>query len=44
MESHDFYFLLMVCAAFAVFAAVLAASSVKYRNWLKHGPHQAADD
>ena len=44
MESHDFYFLLMVCAAFAVFAVGLAAGSIKYRNWLKHQPHHAADD
>ena len=44
MESHEFYFLVMVCAAFGIFAAVLAASYVKYRDWLKHQPHQAADD
>jgi hypothetical protein len=44
MESHDFYFLVMVLAAFGLFAVVLAASSLKYRSWLKHQPHQAADD
>jgi hypothetical protein len=44
MESHDFYFLVMVCAVFAIFAVVLAGSSLKYRRWLNHQPHQAADD
>jgi hypothetical protein len=44
MNGHEFYFLVMVCAAFGIFAVVLAASSAKYRTWLKHQPHQAADD
>jgi hypothetical protein len=44
MESNDFYYLLMVCAAFALFAVVLATSSIKYRAWLRHRPTQAADD
>jgi hypothetical protein len=44
MDSHEFYFLVMVCATFAIFSVVLAASYVKYRSWLKHPPHQAADD
>jgi hypothetical protein len=44
MESHAFYFLVMVCATFGIFAVVLAASALKYRNWLNHQPHQAADD
>ena len=44
MDSHEFYFLVMVCAIFGIFAVALAMSSVKYRNWLKDQPHQAADD
>jgi hypothetical protein len=44
MESHDFYFLVMVCAVFGIFTVVMAASSFRYRSWLKHQPHQAADD
>jgi hypothetical protein len=44
MDSHEFYFLVMVCAAFGIFAVAMAASSIKYRSWLKHQPHQAADD
>jgi hypothetical protein len=43
MDSHAFYFLAKVCAAFG-FAVVLAASAIKYRTWLKHQPYQAADD
>jgi len=43
MDSHEFYFLVLVCAAFGIFAVVMAGASVKYRNWLKHQPH-AADD
>jgi hypothetical protein len=44
MESHDFYFLVMVLAAFGIFAIVLGASSIKYRRWRRQQPHQAADD
>jgi hypothetical protein len=44
MESHDFYFLVMVCAVFGIFSVVLGASSLNYRSWLKHQSHQAADD
>jgi hypothetical protein len=43
MVTHELYFLIMVCAAFVIFAVALAGSCVKYRNWLKHRPH-AADD
>ena len=43
MDSHEFYFLVMVCAAFGLFAVVLASAYAKYRTWLKHQPH-AADD
>ena len=44
MDSHEFYFLVMVCAAFGIFAVVLGASYAQYRSWLKHQPHHAADD
>jgi hypothetical protein len=43
MDGHEFYFLVMVCAAFGIFAVVLGANYIQYRNWLKHEPH-AADD
>jgi hypothetical protein len=35
MQSNEFYYLVMVCGTFVVFAASLAASYIQYRRWLK---------
>ncbi|MGZ5912465.1 MAG: hypothetical protein ACXWLB_21505 [Reyranella sp.] len=35
MQSNEFYYLVMVCGTFAVFAASLAVSYIQYRRWLK---------
>jgi hypothetical protein len=43
MPSHELYFLIMVCGAFAVFGLVLAGSYIQYRRWLKQ-THRAAND
>ncbi len=39
MPSNEFYYLIMVCGAFAVFGVAMAANYIRYRNWLKHQPH-----
>ena len=39
MDSTELFFLVMVCGPSAIFAAVLGASYVKYRGWLKDQPH-----
>ena len=35
MQSNEFYYLVMVCGTFVVFAASLAVSYIQYRRWLK---------
>jgi hypothetical protein len=35
MRSGEFYYLVMVCVAFATFGLVVAANYVQYRQWLK---------
>lgn len=35
MKTNEFYYLIMVCAAFAVFGVALAANYVQYRRLLK---------
>jgi hypothetical protein len=35
MQSNEFYYLVMVCGTFFVFAASLAVSYIQYRRWLK---------
>ena len=35
MRSNEFYYLVMVCGTFVVFAASLAVSYIQYRRWLK---------
>jgi hypothetical protein len=35
MKTNEFYFLVLVCSAFAVFGVALAANYVQYRRWLK---------
>jgi hypothetical protein len=35
MRSNEFYYLVMVCGTFVIFAASLAVSYIQYRRWLK---------
>ena len=35
MQSNEFYYLVMVCGTFVIFAASLAVSYIQYRRWLK---------
>lgn len=35
MRSGEFYYLVMVCAAFAAFGLIVATNYVQYRRWLK---------
>jgi hypothetical protein len=35
MRSNEFYYLVMVCGTFVVFAASLAVAYIQYRRWLK---------
>jgi hypothetical protein len=35
MRSNEFYYLVMVCGTFVVFAMSLAVSYIQYRRWLK---------
>jgi len=38
MKTGDFYYLVMVLGAFALFGVSLAANSLQYRSWLKRQP------
>ena len=38
MRSAESYYLIMVCASFAVFGLVLAANFLKYHSWAKTHP------
>ena len=42
MDSHEFYYLVMVLAAFGIFAVALGGSYLKYAGWKNHHP-QAGD-
>jgi len=35
MRSNEFYYLVMVCGTFVVFAMSLAVGYIQYRRWLK---------
>jgi hypothetical protein len=35
MRSNEFYYLVVVCGTFVVFAAGLAVNCIQYRRWLK---------
>ncbi len=39
MRSNEFYYLVMVCGTFVVFAISLAASYIQYRRWLRQPVH-----
>jgi hypothetical protein len=39
MQSYEFYYLVMVCGTFVVFAISLAASYIQYRRWLRQPVH-----
>ena len=41
MTKGEFYYLVMVCGAFAVFGVSMAIAYVQYRRWLKHQPTSA---
>ena len=38
MRNAESYYLIMVCASFAVFGMVLAANFLKYKGWSKTHP------
>ena len=38
MRSGEFYYLILVVAAFGIFVLVVAANYIQYRRWLKHQP------
>ena len=38
MRNPESYYLVMVCASFAIFGVVLAANFLKYKGWVKHHP------
>jgi hypothetical protein len=35
MRSNEFYYLVVVCGTFVVFAVGLAVNYIQYRRWLK---------
>ncbi len=35
MTTNEFYFLMLVCAAFAGFGLALAGNYLSYRRWMK---------
>jgi hypothetical protein len=38
MQSNEFYYLVMVCGTFVVFATSLAVTYIQYRRWLRQQP------
>ena len=38
VKTGEFYYLMMVCGAFAVFGVMLALNYIQYRGWLKRQP------
>jgi hypothetical protein len=38
MPTGQFYYLVLVCAAFAVFAGAVMINYIQYRRWLKQQP------
>ena len=38
METHDFYFLAMVLAAFGSFAVAVVIATLQYKAWLRRNP------
>jgi len=40
MKTNEFYYLILVCGAFSVFALALAANYAQYRRLLKTQPRR----
>ena len=44
METHDFYFLVMVLGAFGAFAIAMVIATLQYQAWLRRNAVQQPPD